>query len=114
MIIPKTIFMCNKIKIERVAKFHPNDKKVQLVVFRLTKRDNRPYNFVWIMGNIDKVRYKLFAFGDRQIERTCFGIMYNAQYATDKTRIEVSTTKLRQLCRDLHIKSIVIVRFNIF
>lgn len=65
--------MCNNINIQKLATFTPDAKKLQLVVFRLTKADNTPYNFVWIMGNIDKLKHKLFAWNGTQFERSYFG-----------------------------------------
>lgn len=106
--------MCNKINIQKLATFTPDANKLQLVVFRLTKVDSTPYNFVWIMGNIDKVKHKLFAWNGTQFERTYFGTIYNATLPKDNTRIEVNTTKLSALCRDLNIDSLVIVRFQLY
>lgn len=106
--------MCNKIKIENVVTFLPDPDKLQLVVFRLTKADGTPYNFVWITGKLDMVRSKLFTRNGTKYERTYLGTIYNAFYPTDTTRIEVNTTKLFAICRDLHINTITIVRFKLY
>ena len=106
--------MCRRIKIKRVQCLDINRKKTQLAVFRLTLPDGSPFNYVWIFGNTEKAKQKLFYLGKTGFVQTDLGIKYGAKAPTVSYRIEISNPDLKGLCRDFKIRSILIIRFNTY
>lgn len=106
--------MCRRIKIKRVQELEIKKRKTHIVVFRLTRPDETPCNYVWIFGNIEKVKSKLFYITPSGFIQTDLGKKYSAKLPTVSYRIEISSSNLKALCKDLKIRSILMIRFNTY
>lgn len=106
--------MCRRIKIKRVERLEINKKKTEIVVFRLTRPDGTPYNYVWIFGNTEKAISKLFYITSSGFVNTDLGEKYGAKFPTVSYRVELTKPQLKALCKDLKIRSILIIRFNTY
>ena len=106
--------MCRRVKIKRVERLEINKKRTELVVFRLTRPDGSPLNYVWIFGNIEKAKNKLFHLSETGFVKTDIGRKYSAKFPTVSYRIEIDNPNLKALCKDFKIRTILIIRFNTY
>jgi len=106
--------MCRRIKIVRTNKIELNYKKAELIILRLTNPDGTPANSVFLLGNVERVKQKLFYIGKYSFIQTDLGEKYGAMLPRSSYRIDIANPKIKTLCKDLKIRKVVILRFNTF
>jgi hypothetical protein len=106
--------MCRRIKIIRTNTIEINYKKPELIIMRLTKSDGTPANSVFLLGNVEKVKRKLFCISQPFYIQSDLGKKYGAEPTRHPHRIDVTNPNIKGICKDLKIRKVVIVRFNTF
>lgn len=106
--------MCRRIKIVRSNTIDINYKRAELVIMRLTKSDGTPANSVFLLGNIEKVKHKLFCISNPFYIQSDLGKKYGAEPTRHPNRIDIAKPNLKSICKDLKIRKIVIVRLKTF
>jgi hypothetical protein len=98
------------IQVSKRSMLTTSSNKIELVIIR--RDDNgRPDNSVWLMGNVHRVSWKLFAIRQGYFVRTAHGQQYGAQLPTCSHKLKINKPfPLRQLCRDLGIRHVVVVK----
>jgi hypothetical protein len=98
------------IELRKQRSVFPDWSRVDLVIIR---RDDsgRPLHTVWLYGNISLRLFYLFDIVGATMKLTKLGQKYGAELTATSYVIRITQPfPLRQLCRDLRIRRVIVVR----
>lgn len=102
------------IQIRKQLSAKPEIDRVDIVITRRCMADGRPYNTVCLLGNVSEILFELFDLKGAHLEPSELGKKYGAELT--KTSFKINITQpfpLRELCEDLHIRRIILIRVYI-
>lgn len=105
----KTGIMCNRIEIIKDNKPKTIPKRPEIIIHRELSPEDKPVTTIWVFGEINRVRKKLFTLTSCGFARTKTGDKYEANLTGWSYRIEIGKPDLHSLCRDLKIRTIRII-----
>lgn len=112
----KKFFSCqSRIKIKKQFSFSPQHSKPVLLIIQKNDLPGRTENKVCIVGNICDTLFELFELQGAHLEPTKLGKRFGAILTSNSRRIDISIHhRLKDLCKALHIKKVIITRSNPF
>lgn len=109
------LMFCNRpYSIVRQNAVHTNRAKPALLIVRKNST-TRHENLVFLIGDMSNVLFELFELSGAHLEPTALGKRFGAVLTTYNRRIDITRSdRLRDLCKVLKIKKVIITRTSPF